>query len=179
LSRIIDYFVVIYLNNIFIYFKLGEDYYAYIRIVIERLRKHKLYTKLSKCFFNIKEVEFLGFIIGSIRIKPDPDKILIIKKWPELELFYKVQVFLGFINFYQRFIYWYFYKAIGLTNLLVRIENKRKIGPFIFTLKARTNFEKLKKAFTTALFLIYFDLNKPIYVETNTLAYIIARTISQ
>jgi hypothetical protein len=80
LSRLVDYFVVIYLNNILIYSKLGEDYYAYVRIVIERLRKHKLYTKLSKCFFNIEEVEFLGFIIGSIGVKPDPNRILTIKK---------------------------------------------------------------------------------------------------
>jgi hypothetical protein len=72
--------VVIYLNNIFIYSKLREDYYTYIRIIIERLRKYKLYTKLSKYFFNIKEVEFLGFIIGFIGVKPDPNKILIIKK---------------------------------------------------------------------------------------------------
>jgi hypothetical protein len=58
--------VVIYLNNILIYSKLGEDYYIYIRIIIERLRKHKLYTKLSKYFFDVEEVEFLGFIIDSI-----------------------------------------------------------------------------------------------------------------
>jgi hypothetical protein len=72
--------VVIYLNNILIYFKLKEDHYTYIRIVIKRLRKHKLYTKLSKCFFNVEEVEFLGFIIGSIGVKPDFNKILTIKK---------------------------------------------------------------------------------------------------
>jgi hypothetical protein len=100
LSGIVDYFIGIYLNNILIYSKLREDYYAYIRIVIERLRKYKLYTKLSKCFFNIKEVEFLGFIIGFIEIKLDLNKILIIKKWPKPELFYKVQVFLRFANFY-------------------------------------------------------------------------------
>jgi hypothetical protein len=105
LSRIIDYFIVIYLNNILIYSKLREDYYAYIKIVIKRLRKYKLYTKLSKCFFNIKEVKFLGFIIGFIGVKPDPNKILIIKKWPKPKLFYKVQVFLRFANFYRRFIY--------------------------------------------------------------------------
>ena len=90
LSRLIDYFIVIYLNNIFIYFKLREDYYTYIRIIIERLRKYKLYIKLNKCFFNIKEVEFLGFIIGFIRVKLDPNRILIIKKWPKPKLFYKV-----------------------------------------------------------------------------------------
>jgi hypothetical protein len=80
LSRLIDYFIVVYLNNILIYSKLGEDHYAYIRIVIERLKKHKLYTKLSKCFFDVEEVEFLGFIVGSIRVKPDPNRILTIKK---------------------------------------------------------------------------------------------------
>jgi hypothetical protein len=72
--------VVIYLNNILIYFKPREDYYTYIRIVIERLRKYKLYTKLSKYFFDVEEVEFLGFIMGSIGVKPDPDRILTIKK---------------------------------------------------------------------------------------------------
>jgi hypothetical protein len=72
--------VVIYLNNILIYFKPRKDYYTYIRIIIERLKKYKLYTKLSKYFFNIKEVEFLGFIIGFIGVKPDFNKILTIKK---------------------------------------------------------------------------------------------------
>jgi hypothetical protein len=80
LSRIVDYFIVIYLDNIFIYSKPGEDHYIHVRIIIERLRKHKLYAKLSKYFFNIKEVEFLGFIMGFIGVKPDLDKILIIKK---------------------------------------------------------------------------------------------------
>jgi hypothetical protein len=147
--------VVIYLNNILIYSKLGEDHYTYVKIVIERLRKHKLYTKLSKYFFDVEEVEFLGFIIGSIGVKPDPNRILTIKKWPKPKLFYKVQVFLGFANFYKRFIYRYSHKAIGLTNLLVGIENRRKTGPFTFTPKAKASFEKLKKAFTTALFLTY------------------------
>jgi hypothetical protein len=90
LSRLINYFIIIYLNNIFIYFKLGKDYYTYIRIIIKRLRKHKLYIKLSKYFFNINKIEFLGFIIGFIEVKPDPDKILIIKKWLKLKSFYKV-----------------------------------------------------------------------------------------
>ena len=72
--------MVIYLNDIFIYFKLREDYYTYVRIVIERLRKHKLYIKLNKYFFDVEEVEFLGFIVGFIEVKPDSDRILTIKK---------------------------------------------------------------------------------------------------
>ena len=90
LSRIVDYFIVIYLNDIFIYFKLKEDHYIYVKIVIKRLKKYKLYIKLNKCFFNVEEVEFLRFIISIIRVKPDSDRILIIKKWLKPESFYKV-----------------------------------------------------------------------------------------
>jgi hypothetical protein len=80
LSKLINYFIVIYFNNILIYFRLKEDYYTYIRIVIERLRKYKLYIKLSKYFFNINKVEFLRFIIGFIKVKLNPNKIFTIKK---------------------------------------------------------------------------------------------------
>jgi hypothetical protein len=58
------------------------------------------------------------------------------------------------------------------------MENKRKIRPFTFILKTKTNFEKLKKAFITTLFLIYFNLNKLIYIETNALTYIITKAVS-
>ena len=61
---------------------------------------------------------------------------------------------------------------------MVKIENKRKIDSFTFTLKAKASFKKLKKAFITALFLIYFNLNKPIYIETNILAYTIIKAVS-
>jgi len=90
LFEIVDYFIVIYFNNIFIYFKLKEDYYIHIKIVIKRLRKYKLYIKLNKCFFNIKEVKFLKFIVDIIKVKLNFNKILIIKKWFKPELFYKV-----------------------------------------------------------------------------------------
>ena len=82
--------MVIYLNDILIYSKLREDYYTHIRIVIERLKKHKLYIKLNKYFFDIEEVEFLRFIVGFIEVKPDSDRILIIEKWPKPKSFYKV-----------------------------------------------------------------------------------------
>ena len=72
--------MIIYFNNIFIYFKLKEDYYAYIKIVIKRLKKYKFYIKLNKYFFNVKEIEFLKFIISIIKVKQDFNKIFIIKK---------------------------------------------------------------------------------------------------
>ena len=88
--RIVDYFIVIYLNDILVYFKLKKDYYAHIKIVIKRLRKHKLYIKLNKYFFDVEEIEFLKFIIDFIRVKPDLNKILTIEKWLEPKSFYEV-----------------------------------------------------------------------------------------
>ena len=80
MSGIVDYFIVIYFNNIFVYFKLKEDYYTYIKIVIKRLKKYKLYIKLSKCFFDVKKAEFLEFIISIIKVKLNFDRIFIIEK---------------------------------------------------------------------------------------------------
>jgi len=58
--------VIIYLNDILVYFKLKEDHYVYVRIIIKRLKKYKLYIKLNKYFFNVEEVEFLKFIINTV-----------------------------------------------------------------------------------------------------------------
>ena len=88
--KIINYFIIIYFNNIFIYFKSRKDYYIYIRIIIKRLKKYKLYIKLNKCFFNIKEIEFLKFIINIIKVKLNSNRIFIIEKWFKLKSFYKV-----------------------------------------------------------------------------------------
>jgi hypothetical protein len=62
---------VVYLDNILIYFKKGEDYKNYIRQVLERLHKHKLYTKLFKYEFCVKQVKYLRFIVIAKEVKPN------------------------------------------------------------------------------------------------------------
>jgi hypothetical protein len=66
---------VVYLDNILIYSKKGKDYKDYIRQVLERLRKHKLYTKLFKCEFCVKQVKYLRFIITAKEVEPDLAKV--------------------------------------------------------------------------------------------------------
>ena len=90
MSEIVDYFIIIYFNDIFIYFKLKENHYVYIRIIIKTLKKHKLYIKLNKYFFDVKKIKFLKFIISIIKVKPDFNKIFIIEKWLKPELFHEV-----------------------------------------------------------------------------------------
>ena len=80
LFKLVDYFVVIYLDDILIYFKLKEDYYTHIKIVIKTLRKYKLYIKFNKYFFDVEEVKFLKFIVNIIRMKLNSNRIFIIEK---------------------------------------------------------------------------------------------------
>ena len=75
LIGLLDYFVIIYLNNILIYSRNKGKYYNYIRQVLTRLRKNNLFYKLSKCEFNIKEVKFLGFFIRIESIRADPKQV--------------------------------------------------------------------------------------------------------
>jgi hypothetical protein len=73
----------------------------------------------------------LGFLIRIKGIYTDPERVYSIIKWPEPELFRNIQVFLGFTNFYYRFIYYYSQVTIGLIDLLKEIEKGQKSGPFI------------------------------------------------
>jgi hypothetical protein len=71
---------MVYLDNILIYSKKGKDYKNYVKQVLKRLRKHKLYTKLSKCEFYIKQVKYLRFIVIAKKVKLNLTKVNTIVK---------------------------------------------------------------------------------------------------
>ena len=71
----LDKFVVIFIDDILIYSKNEEEHAEHLHIVLQRLRKHKLYAKFSKYEFWLKEVQFLGHIISKDGISVDPSKI--------------------------------------------------------------------------------------------------------
>jgi len=148
LVGLLDHFVVVYLDDILIYSKDLEQYHEHVQQVLARLRKYKLYAKLSKCEFDIQEVEFLGFIVSLDGVRADPKRIRSITKWPELESFYEIQVFLGFTNFYRRFVHRYSYMTSRLIDMLTGIENRRKTGPYHFSKEARESLMNLKHAFS-------------------------------
>jgi hypothetical protein len=178
LIGLLNYFVIVYLDDILIYSRNKGKYHNHVCQVLTRLRKNNLFCKLSKYEFDIKEVEFLGFLIGTEGIRADPEQVRSIIKWPEPESFYNVQVFLRFANFYYRFIHHYFQVTVALTDLLKGIEKGRKSGPFIWTDEAAESFKTLKKAFTITPVLVYFDPSKKIRVETDASKFAITSTIS-
>jgi hypothetical protein len=178
LIGLLDHFVVVYLDDILIYSRNKGEYHNHVCQVLTRLYKNNLFCKLSKCEFDIKEVEFLGFLIGTEGVCMDPERVCSIIEWPEPESFHNIQVFLGFANFYCRFIYRYSQVTIGLTDFLKGMEKGRKSGPFIWTDEAAESFKTLKKAFTITPVLVHFDPSKKIRVETDISKFAIAGTIS-
>ena len=82
LSDLLDRFVLVYLDDILIYSSGDDEHERHLRCVFDRLRKHVLYAKLSKCEFDVREVDYLGHVVGSGQVRADPTKISVVKDWP-------------------------------------------------------------------------------------------------
>src|SRR5882724_3123666 len=99
-----DIFVVIYLDDILIFSNSLEDHHVHILCVLECLRKYDLHSKLEKCLFHMQKIEFLGFMVTPTGISMDTAKTDVVSVWLAPTNLKAVQAFLGFTNFYRRFI---------------------------------------------------------------------------
>ncbi|WVZ80287.1 hypothetical protein U9M48_027778 [Paspalum notatum var. saurae] len=81
----LDKFVVVFINDILIYYKSEEEHKEHLRIVLARLREHKLYAKFSKCAFWLKEVSFLGHILSEKGVAVNPSKVKDVLNWKQPE----------------------------------------------------------------------------------------------
>ena len=108
-----------YLNDIFIYIESkGEEHVQAVQLMLDQLRKHSLYVNLKKCRFYQDEMRFLCYIVSHQGIQIEKKQIKTIRDWLELQLIHNIQVFLGFANFYQRFIQKFSRLATPLISML-------------------------------------------------------------
>jgi RNase H-like domain found in reverse transcriptase/Reverse transcriptase (RNA-dependent DNA polymerase) len=97
--------VLVYIDDIMIHSPGSlAQHISLVRQVLIRLRKHKLYLKPEKCEFHKKEVEYLGQIVSKGQVAMDPVKTAAVKTWPTLTNKRELQQFLGFCNYYRKFI---------------------------------------------------------------------------
>ena len=120
LRPFLDKFVVVYLDYILIYSRDEAEHINHLRQVLQVLREHQLYAKASKCEFFKKEVEFVGHIVGPYGIRMEPGKVEAITGWPQPRNATDVRSFLGFVNFYRRYIKRHSFKTANLTGLTVK-----------------------------------------------------------
>ena len=103
LHEFIDQFVMCYLDDILIFSRTLQEHIEHLRKVLEKLREHKLYAKLSKCEFAKNSVEYLGHIVTPDGTHLEGEKTRSIHDWPKPRNKKDVQSFLGLLNFYRRF----------------------------------------------------------------------------
>jgi hypothetical protein len=150
----LDTFMVIFIDDILIYSKSEVEHEKHLRLVLQRLREHKLYAKLSKCEFWIDEVPFLGHVISKGGIAVDPEKVKDVLDWVVPQTVKEVRSFLGLAGYYRRFIENFSKIAKPLTSLL------EKGVDFYWTDERQKAFEELKKRLTMAPVLTLPDQSK-------------------
>lgn len=173
LREFLDVFVVVYLDDILVYSKTIDEHVQHVRQVLTAMRKAHLRVKPSKSEFHKHEVTFLGYVVSKEGLKMDENTIKTILDWSTPTTVREVLSFLGFANFYRRFIMEYSKIATPLTHIT------RKDQAFTWGKEAQQAFDELKRRFTTQPILIMFNPEKPITVETDASDKALGACISQ
>ncbi|KAK3549109.1 hypothetical protein QTP70_032424 [Hemibagrus guttatus] len=166
--------VLVYIDDILIYSRSLAEHHQHVAEVLGHLREFQLFLKAEKCSFHQPSVQFLGYNISSSGIQMDEGKITAVRDWPAPATVKELQRFLGFANFYRRFISNYSSIANPLTNLL---RNKPK--SLLWSPATEEAFNTLKRAFTTAPLLIHPDPHKPFVVEVDASTTEVGAVLSQ
>jgi len=104
LGEHLDKFIIVYLDDIIIYLNNKEEHEKYVKWVLQRLYNKEILIAIEKCEFHTMKTNFIGFIIKLRRISMDLKKIKAIINWQDLENVIGLKLFLGFYNYYRRFI---------------------------------------------------------------------------
>ena len=161
LRDMLNVFVVIFLDDILIYSKTPAEHTQHVRAVLERLLENRLFVKAEKCEFHAKTVEFLGHIIQKGAVRADSKKVQAVLDWERPADRTQLRRFLGFANFYRKFIRNFSQVAAPL-NALTSVK-----VPFVWSPQAEEAFLTLKSRFTSAPVLIMPDPTRQFIVEVD------------
>jgi hypothetical protein len=134
----LDKFVIFFLDDILVYYKIEEEHEQHLRMVFQVLREHQQYAKLSKCSFYQRQIHYLGHIISEEGIVVDPEKVQAIREWPAPRNVVEVRSFMGLAGYYRRFITEFSRIAHSITSL------QRKGKKFQWTEECESSFQGLK-----------------------------------
>jgi len=153
--------VAAFINDVIIGMETEEGHDEIVVEVIKRLEENNLYVKLEKCKWKVKEMGFLGVVIGPEGIKMEEEKVKEVLEWPTPKCVKNIQKFLGLANYYCQFIQGF----ASITRLLHDMVKKNRKWEWMD--KQERVFEELKKRFTEKLVLVAPDLDRKIRMEVD------------
>jgi hypothetical protein len=98
----LDKFVVVFINDILVYSRSEEEHEEHLHLALQKLRENRLYVKLSKCEFWMKQVAFLGHAISKGGISMDLSKVQDVLSWNARMSVGDIQSFLALAGYYRR-----------------------------------------------------------------------------
>jgi len=168
--------VVVYLDDILIYSKTMEEHEALVKQVLARLGRHDLAVYLKKSGFHVDTVEFLGYIVGKSGVTMSEKKVESILNWRAPQSVKDVQIFIGFANFYRRFIENFSKVCKPITDTLKTKEEKHL---WFWGEEQDKAFEKPKRRFTSAPILAHFYPDRKTVIETDASDFALGSILSQ
>ena len=155
-------FIIVYLDNILIYFKNKKEHEKHVKKVLKRLQEKKFYLKSEKCKFHKQWVEYLKHIVTTEKLEMNSEKIKAVIEFFTSECIKNIQTFQRLAEYYQRFIT----NFVSITVLLINLLQKDK--SFKWTETQEWVFQKIKEKFKEESILIYFDYKKSAIIDTDT-----------
>ena len=153
--------VAVFIDDIMVATETEEGHDKIVEEVLRRLEENDLFVKPEKCVWKVREVGFLGVIIGEDGVKMEKEKVQGVIEWPVPKNMKDVQKFLGLANYYRRFVKDFAKIAKPLH------ETTRKGKKWEWGEKQQKAFEELKRKFTTEPVLVTPDLDKEMRVEAD------------
>ncbi|KAG1924662.1 hypothetical protein F2P79_026017 [Pimephales promelas] len=173
LRDMVDQFIYVYLDDILIFSSSLQEHVQHVRRVLQRLLENGLFVKAEKCDFHAQSVPFLGYIVSSEGMRMDPEKIKAVVDWPSPDSRKALLRFLGFANFYRRFIRNFSQLVAPLTALT------SPRTAFRWSDSAEAVFAKLKSCFVSAPILITPDSSRQFVVEVDASEVGVGAVLSQ
>jgi hypothetical protein len=111
-------FIMVFIDDILVYSRIEEEHEDHLCLVLQKLRDHKLYAKLSKCEFWPKQASFLCHIVSKGGISVDPSKVQNVLSWNAPTSVGNIRSFLGLVGYYRTFIDRFLKISKPMTELL-------------------------------------------------------------
>jgi len=173
LRDLIDQGVVACMDDILIYSPTEDEHVHIVTSVLWLLQENDLMVAPEKCEWHTSKVEFLGYIISADGVSMAEDKVQTLLEWAPCTNVMAVQSFLGFANFYRRFIK-------GFSKICKPLMDLTKKGiRWQWTEEEQNAFRMLKRRFTTAPILRHFDSALPTVMETDASDFAIGAALLQ